>query len=171
MKVRSGFVSNSSSSSFILALPKHLKSVEDVKSVLFPQKYYPDGIVYAYYDTEQYSVDEVAQCIFNTLSCKDKDVIGEFVGIPGSMYDVVSSMMGQSPAFDDINNAKAIDEYYEKMQDVESTLSNVMCDQFVKLHPNCYFYVGKFADDTNMQSTIEHGNIFDNVPHIKISHH
>ena len=171
MKTRQGFVSNSSSSSFILALPKHLKSVEDVKSVLFPQKYYPDDIVYDFYEPEQYTVDEVAQCIFNALSCKDKDAIGEFAGVPGSIYDVVSGMMGKSPAFDDINDVKAIDEYYEKIQDVESTISNVVCDQFVKLHPNCYFYVGEFADDTHMESTIEHGRIFDNVPHIKISNH
>lgn len=171
MKIRSGFVSNSSSSSFILALPQRLDSVEDVKSVLFQQKYYPEGIVYEYYGKEQYSVDEIAQFIFNTLSYKDKNAIVEFVGVPGSMYDVVNSMMGKPPAFNDINDAKAIDEYYDKMSQIEATISNVMCDQFVKLYPNYYFYVGEFYDNTRIGSTIEHGNIFDNVPHIKISNH
>ena len=41
MKVRNGFVSNSSSSSFLVALPDDPKNVEDVRKMFFPdQKLY-----------------------------------------------------------------------------------------------------------------------------------
>jgi len=45
MKSRSGFVSNSSSSSFVMFLSKEMKTFDDVQAEIFPDDYNPDDIV------------------------------------------------------------------------------------------------------------------------------
>jgi hypothetical protein len=64
MKIRNGFVSNSSSSSFILKIPFYPKSADDVKRMLLGDE---NPIVLTYYDDEGYPTDYVMDIIYNDI--------------------------------------------------------------------------------------------------------
>lgn len=64
MKIRTGFVSNSSSSSFVVAFPRKPESIADIKEFLFGDRD-ADGSV-TYYDYNV-TMDEVARQVFNDM--------------------------------------------------------------------------------------------------------
>ena len=90
MKIRSSFVTNSSSSSFIIAFDKKPESAEEMKELLFgSQEYFFDP----YYDgkyfndrPEKYSALEVATVVFNDIKDQlplSKKAIVSFVSDDG----------------------------------------------------------------------------------------
>ena len=84
MKIRNGFVSNSSSSSFVVAFPHKPESAEDVHQIMF------NGIndsISAYDDDDdELTCLEIAQRVFSCLQetdfleAKDEEIIEEFSG-------------------------------------------------------------------------------------------
>ena len=78
MKTRNGFVSNSSSSSFIIVLPKKPKSKEETHQFLFNGV---DGQIGLDYYDDEVSYSEVAERVFNDIQktkCTKKDLAEEF---------------------------------------------------------------------------------------------
>jgi hypothetical protein len=73
MKTRSGFVSNSSSSSFVVVFNKKPESVEDVKRQLFNNQ---DGTI-KFYDYDEKTYDEISNRVFNDLKNKDLATVEE----------------------------------------------------------------------------------------------
>ncbi len=63
MKVRQGFVSNSSSSSFIVSFKKKPKTKKDVYKEMFNERYY----IIDYYDIEKKSTEQISDIVFNDL--------------------------------------------------------------------------------------------------------
>ncbi len=130
MKIRNGFVSNSSSSSFIVAIPKKVKTVEQLKEIMFPgQKF----ISHPYEDGVSITTKKIAETVF-------KD------------------MEEQIP-----NNRESLLSEYDYNDRTES---------FAVAHSKDNIYVFSYSDnDGSFQSFMEHGGIFENLPHITISHH
>ena len=73
MKIRNGFISNSSSSNFIVAFPREPKTVEDVKEMVFRDSpvledpYYNKNDDYYKKRASSYPADMVAQTIFGDI--------------------------------------------------------------------------------------------------------
>ena len=65
MKIRSGFVSNSSSSSFIVIFPTEPKSVDDVKNFLFDK----EDEIYC----KDYTVDQVSKTVWGDICDQKKN--------------------------------------------------------------------------------------------------
>ncbi len=70
MKTRNGFVSNSSSSSFVVAFPKKPKSVEDVHKMMFDGE---DGRIQPYDFVDGLSYSQIAKRVWDDIKKKPKD--------------------------------------------------------------------------------------------------
>ena len=70
MKIRNGFVSNSSSSSFIVAFPNKPKTVEEMANILFGKT---DGVFdNEGYDNTRYTYMEIAEAVLSNLKKESK---------------------------------------------------------------------------------------------------
>lgn len=170
MKFRGGFVTNSSSSSFIIALDKLPKSIKEVKELLFDkdQTYYGSP----YDERQKFSLDDVARSIFSDLKTetpKDK---------------VIESMNGywdEEPNFpryeDYLKDSEKLtpkqrDAAWKKLAKDTNKFLEKKYIAFKKKHKNKFIIALEISDDDGaMYSAMEHGDLFKNVNHIRVSHH
>jgi len=179
MKIRSGFVSNSSSSSFIVYFKEVPKSKEELKKLLFGDRteyHYP-------YGTEFFPTDVVADVVWKDMQegpadtekvkneirsgyptatewainnglMKDMPNISDYETKPGKKF---------SERFDSDAYDKALKEYYSQF---DFWVREEEIDQ-----GKCFVF--EYSDnDGTMRCAMEHGNLFENgVDSYKISKH
>lgn len=166
MKVRNGFVSNSSSSSFVVKFPREPKSAQDVKDMMFPH----EGCSCTYEEEEEYydyktTKTKIAKQVWRDIEWQDKEKNEEIL--------------------DKIKN----DERVKLLLSFDVCMYEIMR----KLYPNVelgwreqrgieeinesnikgeYIYHFEYSDnDGEFQTIMEHGNVFRNLEHTKTSHH
>ena len=165
MKIRTGFVSNSSSSSFIVAFDKVPQTVKEMQKVLFGNKKefenpYSEGRINPEYS---WPVEEIAEIVFNEMkegASDDKAIEtvmnGYFEG-HRSLSDFKTDPTGYDFVAYDIANRKLAKEIF---------------DNFRKLHPDAKLFIFSYGDnDSQRESSMEHGNLFGRVPHLYVSNH
>ena len=145
MKIRNGFVSNSSSSSFIVALPSHPYSEENLGKMLKlsePDQWKAEHVFKQVKENRIYSRGQIAVHLSygsGWRGCPDlRHLFGD-----GSKYD---AMVAEAAS-------KTAEEFWERN----------------KLKP---MYIFTFSDnDGDLGSELEHGGTFDGVDHLTISQH
>jgi hypothetical protein len=143
MKKRKGFVSNSSSSSFIVAFSKKPESVEEMQKLLFDD----DQYFQSPYSDEKWSSSRIAEIVLNDM------------GTPATMQE-----MRRLVSYDY--------DYDEDIDDDILTGDALTLNRMVKDNPEKEFYIFRYSDnDGKMYTAMEHGNLFNNLPEIRISHH
>lgn len=183
MKIRSGFVSNSSSSSFVVAIPKSLLVPSDIKTAMFGD----EVSLYGPYDDDQqhsFDVNEVVGVITREIESQT----------PNSIKAIAEELDGYDPQYGDANvegltdgipdvedyNWEEIDKLSqkekEKFWDNRAKLSEArgraLAKRFIDANKNCDVYVFEFSDNNgSMFSMMEHGDIFRNFKHVRISKH
>lgn len=143
MKIRTGFVSNSSSSSFVVALLREPKILDDVKEMLFVkgQSDYPNPYAWEHTPDDEafWPVWKVAEIVWNEIQENGqatKEQMRESVG----------------------------SEWNDK--------SDKELEKFLKENPDAVFYVFEYSDnDGSLYGAMEHGTLFRRVKHIKTSYH
>jgi len=155
MKTRNGFVSNSSSSSFIVGFKEIPKSVEELQKLLFGDS----CCIAAYGDTV--SAKHAAEFIFGDLQRQK----------PSSPEDVVKEVQGgYFPGYPNMNYGK--DNDWDAFWQLCSEKGQEVAQKFLNENPDCTFFVFSYGDNGgNFEATLEHGNTFKNLPHLHISHH
>ena len=192
MKIRNGFVSNSSSSSFVVAFDKKPKTKEALKKLMFDDKksvdYYGDIIL----------VDDIVERVFDDLQgqetlTKDKVVeiisSGSFDGYPERDYnkrspaDKISDKYYKTTrqSIHQLDPDSTIYKKYAKLRDKEwadqakevDIAAAKYLEKIWKDFEGKKVYSFEYSDNGGgpLGSAMEHSGIFDYLPHIQISHH
>lgn len=168
MKTRNGFISNSSSSSFVIALDKKPASIDDIYTIFGLEK---GGVYHGPYSKGAFPNDQVAQSLFNEITgpLDKKELSEEF------RYDHDVNMDDfRTQGKIRLEGGKAYKEpydwdAYEKACKESSMKKN---KQFVDRHPGKLFFNATYTDNEGaFGCAMEHGHIWNRVPHCKISHH
>jgi hypothetical protein len=168
MKSRKGFVSNSSSSSFVVAFKTLPESAEELQKVLFGA----DEIYSDPWDDCSWSAQEIAKIVF-------QDFEGQKPLSPEEVLKAIKA--GWFPGYPDDRNSwggywrlkgeefkKAQEAHYKKVDEKALEVSN----NFLTANKDCQFFEFEYSDnDGNRSSAMEHGDLFHRIPHLRISKH
>jgi len=195
MKIRNGFVSNSSSSSFLVVFDKTPESVEELYNMMFPI----ECVVQCSTD-EAMDSHEIAEYIYNLIQVrkiKMKPIqkheffqfvdMGWFPGYPNSTdFHKKSSSIAleyHTKFKHSILDKKADKEWVEKFKKVsqkeEEEYKQVRKEKLQEFVNNKWdIFKNKVCcsinlsdNENNEEAFLEHNDIFRNLPHITVNHH
>lgn len=194
MKVRNGFVSNSSSSSFIVGFPKLPSSPEELETMMFGSP----GEVQPYDFCKATHTIEVAKQVFKDMSAgnfksarltkrKALDVVleGNFPGRPPYQLGRKTESDKIEESYKNETGKSVYDEgadpvvmkLHHKIQkkewDLDRKIEKIAAKAFLEgFWPQIKgkkVFRFEYSDDTH--SNIEHGNVFQRFPNVRISKH
>ena len=180
MKIRTGFVSNSSSTSFIVVFNRSELTVEFLKEKLYHNA---DAIPYEYNwgsDYQTFDTELLCGAIINTLSrAVDYDKDGDFDDNDNSILGTFRNMSHYDnvrfPEHPDWDNSLSKEERQLEWKEYEKEHDEVaqeLCDEFAaSLNENDCVFIGTFADDDPMGNQLEHGGTFNPVRHVRCNQH
>jgi len=193
MKIRNGFVSNSSSSSFVVGFEKVPATVEELMGMMFDEN--RDSVSLGYYEDGDYHTYEIAERVFIDMQGQERvdreyfeKVISEgwFEGYPETDYSKTTPSEKFRRKYEEEHDGQSIydDEKAKKewqaMLQKEWDIENAKIDEAAKVYADKYWpelsdlicYHFTYGDeDGPFYATLEHGNIFEKLLHVQISHH
>jgi len=162
MKIKIGFVTNSSSTTFIVAFPKKIETIDDLEP--FIDKRYSE---YIFKDTK------------NTLQAEAKDsfeIISNEFSLTMDEYDNITKEFCESE-----NITKELIYKQHVWRQIfwahecimHKRIKDKRAKEFLERIPDdSYIYIFNFEDYLDgIEAELERGNIFKKLPHIRISKH
>ena len=180
MKVKIDFVTNSSSSNFLVVFPRPVENFEDVKEHIF----YTEHADVVFKDCKKQipfkisiENENLRKFVYNQICCSF---------IPGYKW------YRNDPRV--IRIEKELDEkYYQKgderaeywsefykltetirleYDEINKQTAMKLSEEFINKNVGGYVYLFKYSDEEGrLQSDMEHGDIFRYLPHLHLSHH
>jgi hypothetical protein len=179
MKIRTGFVSNSSSSSFIVAFPHKPKDVEDLKTMLFgKQEWHYTGSSYGDRETDV-STQKIAEKVFRKMGKKatikkmtESIVHGwfdDFYMLPGH-YSRDDDADFERIVWDDPKRMNKLEEKWAYEKKINDKRAKDIIDAFRRMNDDKFIAVMSFSDNDG-EEVEEHSDIFHRVRSIRTSYH
>jgi hypothetical protein len=179
MKFRTGFVANSSSSSFIVAFAHRPKSVADLKEMMFgKQEWHYTGI---YGDGEtDISTQSIAEAVFEDVKKKaTKKQVYESIRngyfkpylIP-ELFPGIHMSDTQGLSYQNKEEKKEIDRIWKESDEINDARAMAIAEGFINGHDDKFIVVLRYSDeDSGLFSILEHSGIFKRLDHIITSYH
>lgn len=162
MKIRTDFISNSSSTSFILALSEKPKTASELRQLLFN-----DDKFFIHYDSK-YTTQEIADVVFDKLSTREALSSEELIEVVGS--GILDGNYGSCLKYDLV--CQLCNNNYDKILAMLEELNAVTIEAFTKRYAERKYYEVTFSDnDGDLHACIEHGDTFSQIPHLYINNH
>ena len=190
MKIRNGFVSNSSSSSFVVVFPQIPISDIDVMQMMFGNP--PKSKRISGWGDESSSIYDVAGRVFDDISAQKHNDIEkireEFSGIESSVYTTDKTLLKgfEIPGWREPDNEikkkglewtnEAHREQINKIQDLHykrrDKVTRKIAKSFLDRHKNEFIFIFEYGDHNGeLEANCEQGDIFRYLPHVKINKH
>lgn len=166
MKTRNGFISNSSSSSFVVAFDKVPESKEELRAMLFypDQPAYPDP-----YDDKGHSIDKVLDAVW--VDMQEPIKATEWDGFEGSGPMTPEQVRQEFEGGHIEGESLDWDKPYEEYRQERNKFGHEMADKFMAGNEGKVFFHFCYADDDSFGSAMEHGDLFHRLSHFRLSHH
>lgn len=166
MKIRTGFVSNSSSSSFVVALDRAPETVDELKHLLFGEN---DGY-------EGHSAWEVAATVFKDIKDAGEATVEQVIdeAASGTPYgrDVSDRLEPDYPSWFKDMTPQQFNEKLAAWQKTRREWAAGTVQRFLdRTKGKKYFIVTYGDEDGQYYSDLEHGGLFDALPYVQVSHH
>jgi hypothetical protein len=179
MKIRTGFVSNSSSSAFIIAFSHKPKSVEDLKEMMFGKQEWHYTGIYGDDAKKDISTQELAEAVFNDIGRKaTKKQMFESVRngyfqpymIP-ELFPGIHMSQTQGLSWQNEDERKEIQRIWDESTKINDERASAISEAFRKGHDDKWIAALQYHDDTELGSILEHSNVFKRLDHIRTSYH
>ena len=178
MKIRQGFVSNSSSSSFIIAVPKGTEpTVQNMHRVLYGDNARKE--FYAAYDWHEgvNSYDVVDDIVRQINEGRYDPEVGDRV--PGPVKDLIKAVeapYSETGTFYSQCRLPEGDERgmydWDKYEALCGAARARVAEAIIKKYPEHDFYEVEFEDDNQFGCEVEHGPALNQLPNVfRFSHH
>jgi len=173
VKIRNGFVSNSSSSSFVVAFPEMPTSAEHVKKMMFgDDETFPNPYPISYSNREneaEFPTMKIAETVYN-------DILEQKVNDKKNITEGFHGWLEGAPDIDYSYNKELTQEERNKEWDnyikADNKFRKDTANTFIKERKDKFIYTFEYSDnDGDYFCTMEHGGIFDNIDHIRVSRH
>jgi hypothetical protein len=171
MKIRTGFVSNSSSSSFVFALPSKPANAEELKNILFGSNQDTYNNPYRWDDESPngWPTGEIAERVFNRMTQDKAEIRDAFRGYIEESQEV------DEYGFRVYRNRFTSNEerlaYWEREAEISKQKAERKRLEFMAENYGKEIYTIEISDDSVIGSAMENGDLFNRIPTIRISHH
>ena len=166
MKIRKGFVSNSSSSSFVVSFPKDIEMTEEaIHKYVFGDK--PTTL--SCYGSDYISSLDAAHRILSDIQNQTPNNVEAIKSIFSYMDSPEAPKMEDYIDFKDKSDQVAQwEKYHAAMDEFSEKHSTKLLEQTKKEFEDIYIF--EYSDNSG-EAALEHGGTFDKIKHIRISNH